>query len=243
MKILKRSIRRNFNFIFSLLILVFISFFYTNCMKISGGNISLSLESEGHFSSIAGKFESTSSSLVVANRYFIQSNLKEIFVSDIDADASDVQISQIIDKYVLDKPEAFGGNCSRYDLNCVEACGAYPSSICLTKQQIHVTAKPNPVYSSISKGYKIQVCEEILSIEKAGQTALLKSGLDLNAPIHLQNIANLYSFMTQYRPYDDFSIQQLLNVSLTGQQAQMSNLDQWRFIMLAICVSTQSDLL
>lgn len=183
----------------------------------------------------------------IGNRFMVYSNLKEIFVADVQ-DAIDKTILSSLDANIKDHAEAWGGSCTRYDAGCAQKiCGVKGSDPCEADLAVKMTATNTPTGSVLRKGYSTRTCEEVLSIDKAVMTALSKSGLKTETqPNPLPNSANISVFMDFYhmgKPTSQTSLDELTKVVTAAQQKGMSTLDQWRFVMLPICESTMADLL
>ena len=186
----------------------------------------------------------------ITNRYLLASNLQEIFIADQNLDSNDTAIDNIIFKMILQKPEAFEGNCNRNDTNClvddsrkIINCGTGGSADCTSQMLSRSTAHMIPASSPIRKGYMIRVCEDILAIDKAVQTALNKSELTLSSPINTGNVLLLMKFFYSDRMTDSAVANELLKISTEAQSKGLSSLEQWRFIMLPLCMSPMNDLI
>lgn len=186
----------------------------------------------------------------ITNRYLLASSLQEIFIADQNKDSNDTAIDSIIFKMILQKPEAFEGNCNRNDSNClvddskkVIICGAGVSADCTSQMLSRSTANMNPTSSPIRKGYMIRVCEDILAIDKSVQTALIKSELTQASPVSTANILLLMKFFYSDRMTDSAVANELLKISVEAQSKGLSSLEQWRFIMLPLCISPMNDLI
>jgi hypothetical protein len=184
----------------------------------------------------------------VSNRYLKDSTLREIFVADTGLDADDLKISKIIDANIKSHPEAFGGNCSRYDAGCMpKICGVKGSDPCEAELAVKMSASPSPGASVLRKGYTSRTCEEILAVDKSVTTALTKAEIKNETQINpLPNSDNIQAFLNFYysdRPSTKESLETLEKLVSDAKSKGMSTLDQWRFVILPICMSTGADLL
>ena len=180
---------------------------------------------------------------VIGNRTFVATNLTEIFVVDSAPDTFDADIVAIIKKYITGHPEAFGGNCSRYDSSCHDAPCGFGGSQCLGHLQASMTAAPLPSASPVSKGFMMRACEEIVTINKSTQTALSKAKLTPSSEINSSNVLKLMSFIHSERPMDTTSADELVKVAAEARKKGFPVLDQWKFVVLPICYSAAMDLI
>ena len=185
---------------------------------------------------------------VIGNRYFVASNLAEIFVS-LEGDRADQEIGAIINDTVLSRPEAFGGGCSRYDSGCVpQPCGLGKGvEECTVALEVKSRAASTPTTNVMAKGYMVRACEESLAVDKAVLTALNKSEVRNETQLDpVPNVVNISAFVDYFfrgQPTSADAINQTVNVATQAALQGMSNADQWRFAMLAICQSNSADLL
>ena len=180
----------------------------------------------------------------VKNRFMLKAHLKEIFIVDSGMDTNDTNINTIIENLIGDKPEAFAGNCSRYDAGCMASnCGAAGDGECVGKHAGNITAAAIPVLSTISIGLMIRACEEILAIDKAVNTALSKAKLSATAPVNDENLTQVLKFFYHDDVVSAAAVAQLAEQNLTAKSKGYSGLDQWRFILLPLCTSTTTNLL
>lgn len=180
----------------------------------------------------------------VGNRYFMKSNLTELFVTDGTKDSSDTSIETIINKYITERPEAFGGSCSRYDDSCMTTtCGASGETACLGRLDIRMNAEVNVTLSTISQGYAIQACEEILAVTKSVTTVLVKTGLTTASPVNEANVTILAEYIYRDKPITKTAVDEIIKLGNTAKSLGNSVENQWRYILLPLCVSSSMDLL
>lgn len=178
----------------------------------------------------------------VSNRYLLASQLQNFFVAIDNPDASDAKIQGYIDTFVTSHPEAFGGNCSRNDPGCIpRPCGN--DNACTGQLDASQIAEPDPTIGTTRKGYAIQVCEQILAVDKSVQTLLSGAGLSANSPPTAASVETLLGYVFPGQTVNGSVKTVLLNVSATSQKAGLSSLDQWRYLILPVCQSTSFDLL
>jgi hypothetical protein len=196
------------------------------------------------------KPEVSTSDVPVGNRHLKASLFTEFFVADqSDRDTADEQIISIIDENLRSRVEAFGGNCSRYDSDCVpEPCGmGRTERTCKMELEVKVSALPAPPSNVLAKGYLVKACEEILAVDKAVQTALeraqLRTELLPEPEPNQANVAILLDFFFRGRPVAPAAIVQTTAVATAAASSGMNHLDQWRFVMLSACQSTEADVL
>lgn len=177
------------------------------------------------------------------NRSMLKSNLQEIFVTDGTPDASDTAINTSIQNLVNGRPEAFGGNCSRNDPGCIASCGTSGDSTCVGLYDVITNASPTPAVNVVTQGYLEQVCEQILSVDKATQTALSKAGVVSMVAPNATDVTTVFRFFNREKPVDTASVNALIDVSDQARQKGYSVLDQWRFLLLPLCASTSGQML
>ena len=180
---------------------------------------------------------------LTTNRYMLKSVLAELFVADVGLDASDTAIVAVLDNLIVGHPEAFGGNCTRNDPGCSTVCGEFPTSECVGKLDTSMTANPTPVLSAISQGYLTRACEETLNIDKAVNNALSKVGLTSSQPPTDSDLVPVIQAFYRDKPFDGALVVQLMSVTTEARNKGYSSLDQWRFTLLPLCLSSATELL
>lgn len=180
--------------------------------------------------------------IIISNRYQLAAQLKQLFVSSVNPDSNDTQIQTAIDNLITNHPEGFGGNCTRNDPGCVPNPCAQSTS-CAGKLSTSQNAEINPSASAIRKGYLIQSCEQILSVDKAISNLAVQATVDITKLPDTTSVSHLSAFIYRNRPQDSGSVTQLLTLANTLQAAGMNSVDQWRMLMLALCQSSSIDLL
>jgi hypothetical protein len=183
----------------------------------------------------------------VGNRYLIYSNLKEIFVSSA-LDGDDQSILTVLNDNVMTHPEAFGGGCTRYDLDCIpDSCRYSNRDSCTSDRDLKSAAAAAPAPNVMAKGYMVRTCEEILAIDKSVDTALRRAELRTESqPNPLPNATNvqlLMNFFFRNRPTNSDSVSQTVLLANAAAAQGLSVTDQWRFVMLSVCESDSADLL
>lgn len=212
--------------------------------------IALALRNEVTPPEDSEKPEVTIADVPVGNRYFKAERFIENFVAeDGQRDGSDEQIILAIEENLRSKPEAFGGNCTRYDAGCVpDPCGMGKSeNACKTDLELKASALPSPPSNVLAKGYLVRTCEEVLAVDKAVRTLLeranLRSNLVPDPEPNQANIAILLDFLFHGRPVANQSVVQTTAVASAAAAKGMGNLDQWRYAILPACQSTEADVL
>lgn len=185
---------------------------------------------------------------IIANRYLLASNFQEIFVADTNPTADDTTIDNLIYNYITQNPQAFEGGCNRNDSKCYTnnsrttiSCGPGGSATCNSELKTRMIATLNPSTSPIRKGFMTQACEDILAIDKSVTNSLSKAGLTTSSPTSVENIKKLTSFVFSDRLDDQSAIDELHKVGLFAFGSGYSTLDQWRFVLLPICMSPMMD--
>ncbi|MGZ3771094.1 MAG: c-type cytochrome [Bdellovibrio sp.] len=224
----------------------------TNAFKTISPMAQLSFLTNEQVAQIALALNSTSLSLtndsgasfriLISNRYLLTSQLMELFVNSTNPDTNDTTIQNTINSLIMNHPEGFGGNCTRNDPGCVpNPCAS--DGACRGKLNTNQNAEVNPSSSPVRKGYLIQSCEKILTIDKAVTNLAAKASIDVTQAPDSVTLKKLALFTYRDRPQDDSSINQLLTLANSAKAANMNILDQWRFVMLALCQSSSADLL
>ncbi|MGZ3742989.1 MAG: c-type cytochrome [Pseudobdellovibrionaceae bacterium] len=183
-----------------------------------------------------------STRLLISNRYLLASQLNELFVASSNLDSNDTSIQTTINSLIMNHAEGFGGNCSRNDPGCV-ANPCANNGTCRGKLNSSENAEVNPSSSPVRKGYLIQACEKILTIDKSVGNLGLKASIDITQSPDLSTLNSLALFVFRELPPDSSVINQLLTLATTAKSGGMAPLDQWRFVMLALCQSSSMDLL
>ena len=173
---------------------------------------------------------------VVGNRDMVQSNLIEVFATSyvfndlgaVTGSSVSANTVAIIDRNISTRPEAFGGYCSRYD----------SGGEC---QKADLEAQPLPVRSAISQGYLIKTCEEILQTNQPLIAALVNSRVMATAAsdypaINATSVEKFIHYYSRGRPVSDAAIKSSLDVAADAQSRGLPRADQWRFLILPICV-------
>jgi hypothetical protein len=192
---------------------------------------------------IDDKPSTTQYQALAINRQMLVSNLKEIFTVDTGQDTSDAAINTVINNLVDSHPEAFGGNCSRHDNNCVKVCGPREDPTCMGVYDVLVNASPTPYESVISQAYLTQTCEQILNVDKSIQTVISKSGVTQIVAPNFTDVSAVMRFINRDKPVDSTSVNALIDLGNQSRFNGYSILDQWRFVLLPLCLSTAGELL
>jgi hypothetical protein len=180
--------------------------------------------------------------VVMGNRYQLASQFKEMFVASSNPDANDTQIQALIDSLITSRPEGFGGNCTRNDPGCVaNPCAG--NGACKGRLNISQNAQVSPSASAIRKGYMIQMCEKVLTIDKAITNVSGKAGVDATKIPDSANVNKLMAYMYRQRSQDTSSTTKLLSLASTLTTNGQSTMEQWRFIMIALCQTSSIDLI
>jgi hypothetical protein len=179
---------------------------------------------------------------LISNRYLLSSQLHELFVASTNLDSNDTTIQNTINSLVMKHPEGFGGNCSRNDPGCLPNPCAN-NGACRGQLSTSQNAEVNPSSSPVRKGYLIQACEKILSVDKAVNNLAQKAAIDVTQAPTLATLKTLALFAHRERPQDSAALDQLMSLANSAKTANMNVLDQWRFVMLALCEASTSDLL
>jgi hypothetical protein len=187
--------------------------------------------------------EAASYKPVITNRYALASVLQEFFVADNGGDANDTKIQGLITSLVLNHAEAFGGNCSRNDPGCIPKPCGISGSTCIGQLNTNQSAEITPSAGTVRKGYMIQVCEQILSVDKSVQNLLGKAAISSATAPSDASITALLQYALPGQPVDPATLDKLKAVAASGAQANLGSLDQWRFVILPICESNALDLL
>lgn len=182
---------------------------------------------------------------MVKNRYMLSSDFIELFVNEDSPNADDTAIKGIINNLITSRPEAFGGNCQRNDPGCLPTnCGlSSDPNDCRGRLSISTKGDPVPQLSAISNGYLNRACEEILKYDRAVENVLKKSGLTLTTPVNASNVTTLSTFIFSGKIVSTESINQSINISNAAKAQGLSLTDQWRFIVLPFCISSNMHLL
>lgn len=179
----------------------------------------------------------------ISNRFAAASLLQELFVADTGKNASDTQIEGFINTYITNRPEAFGGNCSRNDAGCIpKPCGLSDSS-CIGKLGSSQNAEVVPTAGSVRRGYMIQVCEKILAIDKSVTNLLGKAQINSTTAPTAATITNLLQFILPGQTLNPAIPNKLKDLATDANTQGMNTLEQWRFVILPICQSNYIELI
>lgn len=188
---------------------------------------------------------------MVGSRYILSSHLMEVFATDyvftvggqITGKSINTTIANIIKANVLDKPEAFGGNCGRHDPGCMPAscAGKFSEPQCIGILETRITAAHLPIRNSMSKGYLNKACEEMLNLDQAVTISLENARVyTTGEAVPKPEVSHILTFINYYnneRPVLAGTAAEMEKVALDAKSKGMSNLDQWRFVLLPICSS------
>lgn len=169
---------------------------------------------------------------VIGNRNYLASLLEDIFVAPLDSRIqADTNILNRIRTLVFNQTAALGGPCSRYDAAC-------PGTIA-TNREAEVLPLPN----ALRKGYMIRACEEILAINRAVDNVMAKVELQMAAAGDRQNFSKIYDLFYPGRSAPVDVVDTLVAIHSDAKGKGLVNRDAWRFSFLAMCKSSQFEVL
>jgi hypothetical protein len=179
--------------------------------------------------------------LVVKNREMLAADFSELFLSKETAsspDSDDLKIKNSIAMLISNRPEFFGANCSRYDANCLPDTNGLAGRSRGGFLDGSMTAEQIPSLNTVSQGYVIRTCEEILSVDKAVNVFLSQVSLTNASHSDLSNIKKVVAYFYRGKVIDDNVLNSLVVLAKANDDKKMSSMDRWRFVLLALCTSS-----
>jgi cytochrome c5 len=178
----------------------------------------------------------------MGTRTYLSSAYQAIFVNSTNATAAENQaILKLIDSYILNQPESHGGPCTRYDndrdgkiLGCAKVDRL--NDLVLASSDI----SPQPTITRF--GYRVKACETILSLPKASSNALVNAGI-AGAKVDGESLGKLAELFYPGRPLPPFATSELFALAKAASAEGLEPNDQWKFVMLPMCMSFLMDVL
>lgn len=161
-------------------------------------------------------------------RSFVASQLSAVFST-----AANPLSTTLIDRYVTSQAAAFGGACRPYDGKC--ATTNTPDRLA------NQDAAMQPQASPVRAGLRIQICEKILEQQVHVSNALTNAGLTTDAAVTRVSAKQLIGLFTPGHPVGDVEADQLVAIATQGKASGFGGVDQWRFVMLPLCTSSNFD--
>lgn len=174
----------------------------------------------------------TDPQLTLGNRTYLESLYTELFVASSNTNADDAKIRNIASSLLRDQVGANGGPCLAYDSSC-------PSSQRATAPYAVGFANGN----AMRKGYTTRACEEILEIDRAVTNVLSKAGLNQNSTVSANTAQALFQVFHPGQTATGEVLNSLVAVANASRAKGHSALDQWRFTVLPLCLSSTMDIL
>lgn len=162
--------------------------------------------------------------LNVADRYYVESVLLQIFSPTSAADKNKLQVE------IIERPE-FGGPCDPYEPSeTTTAAVEFPRLRCLNGISTVLTSTANPMRFSLTT----KTCERLVSETTSFTRAMSK--IFGNGPIIAPNASSLssaYSLFYQDENASSAITTALMDLSKKGSDANES----WRLVLIALCIS------
>jgi hypothetical protein len=170
--------------------------------------------------------------LTLGNRTYLNSLYNDLFVATTGATADDTKIAGLTSSLLGSQVVANGGPCLVYDSDCNRA-------------QIDTAplAAASPTGNTMRMGYETRACEQILEIDKAVTNVLGKAGLSVSSSATAANVQTLFQTFNPGKTAPDAVISALIDVSANARANGYATVDQWRFLVLPLCLSSTMDIL
>ena len=159
----------------------------------------------------------------LATRRLVLSKLKYLYVNS-NRNSDDTQIENIIN-LIQSRAGSFGGTCSMFFENCPGEAYANADASNLPKANV------------IRRGMMTKVCSEITSYDRSIFNVLGHIGMSPSDNITNEKLSRLFGIYNQGRDISSSALLDLQNLNTKSRQVGMSQIDLWRFINYAFCIS------
>ena len=165
-----------------------------------------------------------SQKLLVYNRTYVASLLREIFTSPNPVP----NLEPLLNQWIINRGGQFGQGCDPYSSYSSRDCG---SSV--TNANLAFQTEDN----TLRESYRVQFCENILGMDQAVNAVLEKIANRSVAPTSLA-VKQIYGFFYRGDEASDAIVASLMALDTTLAQKNESVMDRWRGVILQVCESS-----
>ncbi len=184
----------------------------------------------------SGSLASTNIVPTLGSRLFLQSALNNAFIDSSGDATTNTFINSTTTALISNQVAPFGGPCSRYDGDCPG--GKNADGVPLAGHLLSVQSSPKS--NTIRSGFIYRACEQITENNAAVRQALKNAGgLTENSAANSQNINLVFMLFNRGGSVGasaESAVQAIYDYSVSKG---LSNIDAWRFVVLAICAGPE----
>ena len=224
-------IRGNKKLIIPILFFVVTTQLYQNCGQLTGlaildaGQLELGSQGDSDMNHPGAVTPAApSQKLLVYNRTYVASLVREVFSSS----TAFPHLEVLINQWILKRGGQYGQGCDPYSSYSGQDCGGSIANANLAFQTEDNTLR---------ESYRVQFCEHVLGFDQAVMAVLEKVSNRSTAPT-AGAVRQIYGFFYRGDDAPDAIVASLMELDTTLAQNGESVMDRWRGVILQVCESS-----